>query len=78
MKKLIFAPILLAVAPTVASAQDLSIYKTQNPAQVMPKPATSQATSQALQSTLYDLIGPAAGYPATALERRRPDLLFDA
>ena len=47
----------LTTAASPVLAQDLSIYRTANPAQIAPKPQTSRATTQALQGTLYELIG---------------------
>lgn len=57
MNKTMIAALALLALPSSAFAQDLSIYKSSNPTQIMPKPASSRATQAALQSTLYDLIG---------------------
>lgn len=56
MKKLLLCALPFAALATPAAAQDLSIYKS-NPAVIEPKPATSRATTEALQGTLYELIG---------------------
>jgi len=55
--KLVIAAAALLAMPGIATAQDLSVYKTQAPERIAPKPAASRATTQALQATLYDLIG---------------------
>lgn len=57
MRSFVFATLCAAaLAPLPAAAQDLSVYRA-NGAQIMPRPAPSRATTAALQSTLYDLIG---------------------